>query len=201
MNNKMKSKQNSKQKSTKNSILDNNDDMRSCNLEIKKTLHGVKSESTKEMFKELKKRGFNSGLEKGGANTFKIISFINGVDFIISCVDGADPKYTKSYSRSKRDWASFVCIDDLIKTTFIKRDNPPTDAQISFFKTLVGDIASLSNAKPKIKIPKTVMEMSQAIDICVKYKDRLRVDNSALIESEFISITKDLTEKSITKEI
>jgi hypothetical protein len=185
---KVKQKSKAKNKLVKNSLLYNEDDMRKCDLVVKKTLHGVKSETTSEMFKELKKRGFNVGLENGGSNTFKIISLINGVDFIISCVDGCSPKYTKSYSRNKRDWTNFNCIDDLIKTTFIRQNNKPTEAQVSFFKTLVSEIAGLSNKKPKIKMPGTVLEMSAAIKTCLSYKNNLKFHSDLLISSEFITV-------------
>ena len=131
----------------------------------KTTLHGVTSKSTKDIFRTLKIKGFDSSLEKGANGTFKILTLINGVDFILSCVDGSEPSYTKAYARNKRSWASFECIDDLVKVSMIKKDSDPTSKQKALFLSVTEDITKFysNEIKLKVTIPKTVSEMCLAI--------------------------------------
>ena len=137
---------------------------------MKTTLHGVKSSSTKAMFSDLKKRGFSVTLESGSNDTFKILAFINGVEYVISCVDGAEPTYTKGYSRNKWKWLPFQCVDDLLLASMVKKESKPTDKQSSYLSTLIECISSITTGKVKVKIPRNVVDMSSAIKqaSCVK---------------------------------
>lgn len=130
----------------------------------KTTLTGVKSESTRVMFKELKKRGFTSSLEKGSKTTFKIICFINGVDFVVSCVDGNKPVYSKNYNRGLRQWVEFDNIDQLLLISMAKASSPPTDKQVSYFDDLIGDVKKATYKTLVITYPVDVSSMITAID-------------------------------------
>lgn len=130
----------------------------------KTTLHGVSSASTKEVFKDLKKRGFKCHLEKGSNSTFKIISSINGVKFAISCVDGKEKLYSKSYNRGSRKWKEFEYVDQLILISMVKATSKPTDGQLKFFNSLIRDIKSLTDRVLRIKPPLCVSAMCDAID-------------------------------------
>jgi len=129
----------------------------------KTTLHGVKSNSTKAMFSELRKRGFKVHLEKGSNGTFKIITLINGTHFVLSCVDGKEPKYTKKHSRGDREWAVFDKIDDLMDFSNIKRESKPTEKQTSFFNSLIKELCVMYDEKVTIKVPQSVGDMCSAI--------------------------------------
>lgn len=154
----------------------------------KETLHGVKSESTREMFKELKKRGFTCTLEKGSNDTYKIKSFINGVEFVLSCIDGAYKKYTKNYARNKWEWKRFDCVDDLLISSMIKKDSSPTEKQSRFFNTLVNEISSKSDSKVKIKIPVSVSDMADAINEAVSVKSKIKYIKDFKFSGSYITI-------------
>lgn len=130
----------------------------------KTTVTGVKSQSTRVLFKELKKRGFTSSLEKGSKSTFKIICFINGVDFVISCVDGKQPLYSKNYSRGIRRWVEFNDIDELLLISMVKAESPPTEKQIAYFDNLIIDVKKATKSTVKIIYPTDVSGMMAAID-------------------------------------
>jgi hypothetical protein len=133
-------------------------------MTTKTTLSGVKSESTRAMFKDLKKRGFASSLEKGSKSTFKIICFVNGVDFAISCVDGKAPIYSKNYSRGARKWVKFDNVDQLLLVSMTKANSPPTDKQVAYFDDLISDVKQITSKIVKINYPKDCPSMITAID-------------------------------------
>jgi len=153
----------------------------------KTTLHGVSSKATKDMFLDLKKRGFTVSLEKGSKGTFKILSFINGVEFVISCMDGVCSKYTKGYARNKRSWVKFNSVDDLLLSSMVKKDNQPTDKQKVFFSGLISDLSKLSKAKVKIKPPLNVVDMVGAISEAILAKQELKKDNLYKVKGIFIT--------------
>ena len=155
----------------------------------KTTLHGVNSTATKEMFTELKKRGFAVSLEKGPNKTFKILAFINGVEFVLSCVDGESSKYTKGYSRNKWNWLVFECIDDLLLCSMVKKSSLPTEKQGAFFKKLTEQLSALAGKKVKIKIPVNVVEMSSAINEAIIAKQNLEFLPEYKIDGEYITLT------------
>ena len=153
----------------------------------KTTVHGVKSESTKLMFKDLKKRGFEVSFEKGSNNTFKILAFINGCEFVLSCVDGKSPVYTKGYARNKRDWIVFLTADDLLVSSMVKKNSSATEKQKAYFNLLVSRVSEMTKNKVKIKIPENVVQMADAIKELIRIKECIS-SNQEIPKANFISI-------------
>lgn len=123
---------------------------------LKSTTHGVECESTKEVFRELKKRGFKTGLEDGGHGTYKIVSFINGKYFAISMGSSV---YCKDYSRGMHKWQSFKNLDELVKASIINHDSQPTGKQLIYIEML-----SKEKGVSDYKKPESVVEAIDLID-------------------------------------
>jgi hypothetical protein len=122
---------------------------------LKSTTHGVDCGKTKEVFKELKRRGFKTGLENGGRETYKIVSFINGKYFAISMSSSV---YCKDYSRGMHKWQSFKDIDELVMASIINQGSQPTEKQLIFI-----EILSKQKGVADYKKPKSVLEAIELI--------------------------------------
>jgi len=135
---------------------------------LKSTLAGVKCEKTKGMVKELRRRGFQIGLEDGGYGHFKIVTLINGYYFAISMIGSV---YCKNYTRSKHKWQKFSDIDDLVRASCLKAETSPSDKQLAFISALTSQIGILD-----YKNPETVREAYEMIDQLIRLKKQKRGD-------------------------
>ena len=138
---------------------------------IKTTLHGVDHKKTRELFTELKKRGFKVSLEDGGKQ-WKIRAFINGIDFVISAVNMV---YSKPYSRNSREWTKFDRIDDLVISSTVKKDSQPTEKQLNYISLLCDEIAAKFGYSIKTNVISNVIEANECIkelkhtSLCLSY--------------------------------
>ena len=148
----------------------------------KKTLAGVKSIPTKEVFKVLKKKGFICVLEKGSPGTFKIRTKINGVIFLISATDSG-MVYQKEWSRSSFDWIKFYSVDELVSKSLIKKDSPPTDKQMNFINNLLDKLSGLTDIKPKLKPAYNTAQAGEVIRSLMKYVNEAEAEKRQLTTS------------------
>ena len=141
----------------------------------------------KRFLKEFKKRGFPFEMESGGTGPARIKSLVNGVKVIISVTkDGK--VYSKLHARNKREWTEFDDIDDIVRSTLIRVESAPTEKQKAYFTHLVGEMKD-AGYNIKFKVPRTVVDMSRAINEIKNAKQELVIlghadtSNNAVITS------------------
>lgn len=124
--------------------------------QLKRTLAGVTCEKTRGMVKELRRRGFEIGIEDGGFGTYKIVALINGYYFALSMVNSV---YCKNYTRGKHKWQKFTDIDDLVRASCLKEKTGPSKKQLAFISILANQIGITDYENPA-----TVGEAIEMID-------------------------------------